>query len=70
MKTNDNYLSLRQGLIAKILGMDPDKRRFFPRVIRARLREIARLDAENTSGDFETCYNNLLKAFEDGKNHT
>ena len=61
---NDNYLSLRQGLIAKILGMDPDKRRFFPRVIRARLREIARIDADDTSCPFETCYSNLLKKFE------
>lgn len=58
---NDNYLSLRQGLIAKILGMDPDKRRFFPRVIRARLREIARLDADHTRRDFNSCYNALIE---------
>jgi hypothetical protein len=61
MKTNDNYISLRQGLIAKILGMDPDKRRFFPRVIRARLREIARLDADCTHRDFNSCYNALTQ---------
>ena len=61
MTNDDNYLSLRQGLIAKVIGMDPDKRRFFPRVIRARLREIARLDADCTHRDFNSCYNALMK---------
>ena len=61
MNNDDNYLSLRQSLIAKVIGMDPDKRRFFPRVIRARLREIARLDADCTHRDFNSCYNALLE---------
>lgn len=59
-----SYTNLRQGLVIKVLAIDPKKRKFFPRVIRARLREIARIDADDTSCPFETCYSNLLKKFE------
>lgn len=59
-----SYTNLRQGLVIKVLAIAPKKRKFFPRVIRASLREIARIDADETSCPFETCYSNLLKKFE------
>lgn len=63
MNNNNAHLTLRASLLGQILSIPPDKRRFFPRVIRARLREIARIDADDTSCPFETCYSNLLKKF-------
>lgn len=42
----------------------PCHRKFFPRTLNARLRSIARLDAEYTQQEYNTCFEAVLKEFD------
>ncbi len=58
----DRYIRERARLVNEALKLD---RRFYPRCFRARIRYIARLDAEHDGTDFEATYNRLLKEWND-----
>ena len=56
--TKEEYTERRAALVGQTMKIN---RKFFPRCVKARLRQIAQLESEHRGADYETRKNELYK---------